>query len=308
MAIASKITELNRRLGVPGLAEVVPGNGGLPKVSITSPTAVGEMYLHGAHITSWKPAGAEEVLFLSSRSRWEEGQAIRGGIPICFPWFRAKSDDPHAPAHGFVRTKAWQLDSIVQRGDAISISMFTESDDSTRRWWPADFRLVHRATFGLELNLELEVINNGITTARFQEALHTYHRVGDVRTARLHGLDKVHYLDNTDANREKVQDGDVVISSQTDRAYLTSQPEVVLEDPTLRRRIHIAKENSRTTVVWNPWIEGARALADLGDDEWTQMFCVEASNVLDCAVDLAPGTQHRMAATIRVERMPQSEG
>ena len=288
METASKIAELNRRFGIPGLAEVVAGNGGLPKVSITSPAAAGEMYLHGAHVTSWKPGGAGEVLFLSSHSRWQDGKAIRGGIPICFPWFRAKSDDPHAPAHGFVRTKSWELEAIAQHGNAISVSMFTESDDSTKRWWPADFRLVHRATFGAELQLELEVINTGTTTVRFQEALHTYHRVGRVETARLHGLDEVHYLDNTDSNREKVQHGDVVIASQTDRAYLTAQPEVELEDPTLHRRIQIAKENSATTVVWNPWVEAARTLPDLGEDEWTQMFCVEASNVLDCAVESNP--------------------
>jgi glucose-6-phosphate 1-epimerase len=306
METADNVKELNRRFGVPGLAEVVRGNAGLPKVSITSAAAAGQMYLHGAHVTSWKPAGAEEVLFLSSHSRWEEGCAIRGGIPICFPWFRAKSDDSHAPAHGFVRTKAWQLESIVQRGSAISVSMFTESDASTRRWWPADFRLVHRVTFGSELYLALEATNRGTMPVRFQEALHTYHRVGHVQTALLHGLNKVHFLDNTDSNREKVQDGDVAIVSETDRAYLTAQPGLVLEDPTLKRSIHIAKENSRTTVVWNPWVEGARALADLGDDEWTQMFCVEASNVLEYAVDLAPGKQHRMAANIRVVGLPDS--
>ncbi len=304
MEAANKITELNRRFGIPGLAELVAGNGGLPKVSITSPAGPGEMYLHGAQVTSWKPAGAEEVLFLSSRSRWEDGHAIRGGIPICFPWFRAKSDDPNAPAHGVVRTKAWELESIIKRGDAISICMFTKSDASTKRWWPADFRLVHRATFGSELHLELELTNEGTMTVQFQEALHTYHKVGHIRTARLRGLEGVHYLDNTDSNREKVQHGDVVIASETDRAYLTSQPELELEDPTLRRCIHITKENSHTTVVWNPWVEGARALPDLGDDEWTQMFCVEASNVLGSAVDLAPGQQHRMAAKISVVPLP----
>src|ERR1035438_7344738 len=130
------------------------------------------------------------------------------------------------------------------------------------------------------------------------------HEVVHVQMARLHGLDQVHYLDNTDSNREKVQHGDVAIASETDRAYLTNQPGLELEDPTLHRRIHIAKENSLTTVVWNPWVEGARALPDLGEDEWTQMFCVEASNVLDYAVDLAPGKKHRMAATIRVAGMP----
>ncbi len=306
MVNASQVTELNRRFGIPGLAEVVAGKGGLPTVSITSPAAAGEMYLHGAQVTSWKPAAAEEVFFLSSRSQWQDGQAIRGGIPVCFPWFRAKSDDPHAPAHGFVRTKSWELEAIAQRENAISVTMFTESDDSTKRWWPADFRLVLRATFGAELHLELAVTNNGVTAARFQEALHSYYKVGHVQQARLCGLDKVHYLDNTDGNREKVQDGDVVITSQTDRAYLTALSEVVLEDPTLRRRIYIAKENSRTTVVWNPWIEGAKALPDLGDDEWTQMFCVEASNVLDCAVEIAAGKQHCLAATIRVADMPDS--
>jgi glucose-6-phosphate 1-epimerase len=300
MVTATDLAELNRRFGIPGRAEVAEGHGRLIKVSVATPTVLGEMYLHGAQITSWKPAGSEEVFFLSSRSRWEDGQAIRGGIPICFPWFRAKSDDPKAPAHGFVRTKAWDLQSIEQHGDAITISMSTEGDDSTRRWLPAEFRLIHRATFGPELHLELELTNYSPASIRFQEALHSYYRVGDVQQARLRGLDQAHYLDNTDSNREKLQHGDVVLTSETDRAYLTSAPEVELNDFALRRRIRISKENSHTTVVWNPWMTGARALPDLGDGEWRQMLCVEASNVLSEAVDLAPGQQHRMTATIRV--------
>jgi glucose-6-phosphate 1-epimerase len=304
MQTAAQITELNRRFEIASVAEIVEGQGGLAKVAITCPTATAEMYLHGAQVTSWKPAGAEEVLFLSSRSQWQEGHAIRGGVPICFPWFRAKSDDPTAPTHGFVRTKAWRLESIVQRDGAVSVSMITESDANTKRWWPADFRLILRATFGSELRLELELTNTGVTAVRFEEALHSYFKVGQVQASRLHGLDKVQYLDNTDSNREKVQQGDVVLAAETDRAYLTRQPQAQLEDPTLRRGLHIAKENSSTTVVWNPWAEGARALADLGDDEWTQMFCVEASNVLSGTVDVKPGQQHRLAVNIRVADAP----
>src|SRR5580658_4956201 len=112
----------------PANASVVKGNGGLQAVRIACPEAAGEMYLHGAHVTSWKPAGREEVLFLSSQSRWVDGRAIRGGVPICFPWFGDKADDPQAPAHGFVRTKAWQIESIVKDGDAVTVSMFTVSD------------------------------------------------------------------------------------------------------------------------------------------------------------------------------------
>lgn len=301
MEINHSVIELNRRFGVPGVAEIAAGNGELPKVSITSSAAMGEMYLHGAQVTSWRPAGAKEVLFLSTQSRWQEGQAIRGGIPICFPWFRGKTDDPHAPAHGFVRTKAWQLESITQRGDAISVSMSTGSDDSTKRWWPAEFRLVHRATFGSELRLELELTNRGTTSIRFEEALHSYLRVADVHDARVHGLDAIPYLDNTDANREKVQQGDLAIVAETDSAYLTDRPEIELRDSSAGRRIRLTKQNSLTTVVWNPWETGARALADLGAGEWTQMLCIEASNVLGCAIDLPPGEQHLLTAVITTE-------
>ena len=122
------ITELDRHFGIPDIARVCEGDGGLARVDITSPLAHGEMYMHGAHVTSWRPTDREEVLFLSSKSRWEEGQAIRGGIPICFPWFRAKTDDPHAPAHGFVRTRSWQLGSIVETSAGVAVTILTESD------------------------------------------------------------------------------------------------------------------------------------------------------------------------------------
>src|ERR1700674_969278 len=123
----------SRRFEIPGTASVVEGNGRLQKVGINCPEASGEIYLHGVHVTSWKPASREEALFLSSQSRWENGHAIRGGVSICFPWFGGKADDPNAPAHGFVRTKAWQLESIAQAEDGVTVSMFTESDDDTKR-------------------------------------------------------------------------------------------------------------------------------------------------------------------------------
>jgi glucose-6-phosphate 1-epimerase len=289
-----------RQFEIPGTASIVEGNGGLQKVRITSPEGVGEMYLHGAHITSWKPAGREEVLFLSSQSRWEHGHAIRGGVPICFPWFGGKADDSKAPAHGFVRTKAWQIESIAQAGDGVTVSMFTESGNDTRRWWPADFRLVHRVTFGLELRLELEVTNTGKTSMHFEEALHAYHRVGNVLKTRVGGLCAVHYIDKTDSNRTKTQNGEIAIVSETDRVYLNTSDAIEMEDPALRRRTRVAKENSRTTVVWNPGMQKAHSLSDFADDEWIQMICIETSNVADFALDLAPGQQHKMKALVRV--------
>ncbi len=297
---ALKIEELNSRFGIPGLAQVVVDEGGLLSVRVTTPLCDGEMHLHGAQVTSWKPAGAEEVIFLSRQARWEEGKAIRGGIPICFPWFRAKADDSHAPAHGVVRTKIWTLESIEQNAGGITVSMSTQSDPDTRRWWPADFRVLHRVTFGRELKLELTVSNTGAKPFRFEEALHTYYRVGDVRKVRVRGLDGVTYLDNTDSNKKKKQNGDVVIGSPTDNAYLNTQNPLQLLDPALNRSIQITKQNSDSTVIWNPWAEPARALSDLGNDEWQDMACVEGSNILENAVELAPSADHRITVTMTV--------
>jgi len=289
-----------REFEIPGTAQVVEGNGGLPKVRITTPEAIGEIYLHGAHITSWKPYGAEEVLFLSSQSRWENGRAIRGGVPICFPWFGGKPDDAKAPAHGFVRTKSWHLESISEVGSAVTVSMFTESDETTKRLWPSEFRLDYRATFGHELSLELVMSNMGTTSLRFEEALHTYHRVGNINEVRLRGLDGIQYLDKTDSNRRKLQQGEIAITSETDRVYLGTRDPIELDDPVLHRGTRVMKENSDTSVIWNPWIDKTRELSDLRENEWTQMLCIETSNVSDFAVDLAPGQQHAMKARVSV--------
>jgi glucose-6-phosphate 1-epimerase len=297
------IGTLDRNFRIPEIARVSNGNGGLARVEITSALAHGEIYPHGAHVTSWRPAGSEEVLFLSTKSRWEEGRAIRGGIPICFPWFRGKIGDPKAPAHGFVRTRSWQLGSIVEDSAGVTVSMFIESDEQTRRWWPAEFRLEYRSTFGSSLILELVCTNTGATSLRFEEALHTYNRVSDVENVRLQGLDGTSFLDNMEANKEKTQAGDIAIAAETDSAFINTQKAVDLLDARMGRRIRVEKANSNTTVVWNPWQEGAKTLGDLGENEWKQFLCVEASNVIAAGVTLAPGEQHTMSAVLSVARL-----
>jgi glucose-6-phosphate 1-epimerase len=300
MSSANQIDAWNERFAIPGIAQIAAGNGGLPMIQITSPMASAEIYLHGAQVTSWKPAGTEEMIFLSEQSRWEDGKAIRGGIPICFPWFRAKADDPKAPAHGLVRTREWKLDAITQEQDSVVVTLATESDEQTRSLWPHEFRIVHRIVVGTELKLELTVTNTGDGPFHFEEALHTYYRVGDVEKLRIVGLDGVAFLDNRDGNSLKLQAGDLILTQATDNAYLHTQDPAEVVDPVLGRRLRLEKRNSLTTVAWNPWQDGAAALADLGDDEWKQFVCVEASNILDGGITLAAGAEHTMAATIRV--------
>ncbi len=153
---------------------------------------------------------------------------------------------------------------------------------------------------GAELSLELHVVNTGSEAMRIEEALHTYHRVGDAEQVRVAGLDGTAYLDNMDGNHEKGQSGDVVFRAQTDNAYLDTAQAVEVVDPVLGRSIRTTKKNSRTTVVWNPWSDGAKALADLGDDEWRSFACAEASNIMAYAVDLATGEEHTMGAVLSV--------
>ena len=297
----SSIEELNRRFAIPGITQVLPGNGGLPKVQISTAHAIAAIYLHGAQVTSWCPVGKQEVLFLSTQSHWQDGRAIRGGIPICFPWFRAKADNPKAPAHGLVRTREWQLDAIASNADqSCTVTCSTRSDEATRSLWPFDFRIVQSITVGPSLRMELSVSNIGTTPFHFEEALHTYFAVNDVEHVRVRGLDGIHYLDNTDANREKTQNGELIFAGATDNAYMKTIGTVELVDAGLARAIRTEKENSSTTVAWNPWQQGAAALSDLGDDEWRKMACVEASNILASAIELAPGAEHTMRATLTV--------
>ena len=303
MTSSTDIEKLNGRFGISGVAAIVAGNGGLPKVRVTTPEATADIYLHGAQVTAWQPQGGDEVIFLSKESRWEDGRAIRGGIPICFPWFRAKADNAKAPAHGVVRTKSWQLVSVEKAGADVVVTLATESDDVSRQWFPFEFRVVHRVTVGKELKLELIATNTGSVPFKIEEALHTYHAVSDVHQVRVAGLDGVKFLDNMDGNAEKTQAGDVVIAQPVDNAYLHTRHALELIDPVLKRRVRIEKENSSTTIVWNPWEKAAKALADLGDDEWTGFACVEASNILAAAVTLAAGEEYTMAATISVHAL-----
>lgn len=294
----TSLEQLQQRFRLPGIARVDVGRGGLPLVRVTSPAATGEMYLHGGHVTAWAPAGGGEVLFISERARYEDGRAIRGGVPVCFPWFGALDDRPDAPAHGCVRTKAWQLDAIEEDAGAVSVTMSTASDDDTRRYWPGDFRLEHRVTFGASLTMALTAVNTGTAPFTFTEALHTYYRVGSIHDVRVTGLAGVPYLDSLDGRRERVHDHDIVFTEEVDRIYLGSADPIVIQDEALGRRLAVHAQHSRTTVIWNPWIRKAQALADLGDDEWRDFVCVETCNVSPMAVTLAPGERHVMRVKI----------
>ena len=297
------LSELQQRFTLPGTLKFDAGEGGLTRAVINTPLASGEVYLHGAHVTRYQPAGAQPVLWMSGKSVYQPDKPIRGGVPICFPWFGPRSGEPASPIHGFARIKEWRVESAEQlAGGGMQIVFALGADEQTRAIWPHAFAARYSVTFGSTLELSLRVSNTGHGPFSFEEAMHTYLAVGDVRQVAVAGLEGTTYIDKTDALRQKPQgDAPVTIAAETDRVYLNTQTTCVLNDPAMRRRVRVAKQGSDTTVVWNPWIAKSKAMADFGDDEWTGMICIETCNAGERRVTLQPGQGHEMAATISTE-------
>lgn len=274
------------------------GAGGMNRIVINTPGAEAHVYLHGAHVTHYQPKGQPPVLFLSRQSHFAAGKAIRGGIPVIFPWFGPRAGDPAAPMHGFARTAEWSVKEIKPRCEAVGVTLALTGSDATRRWLPNEFELLCTICVGSSLEVSLEVCNRSASAFTFEEALHTYLSVGDVRQAGIEGLDGRTFIDKTAAMARARQSGPVRIERETDRVYVDTVDDVSAADPINGRRLVVAKTGSRTTVVWNPWVEKAQAMADLGDDEWPRMLCIETANAAENAVTLAPGQSHTMTATI----------
>ena len=294
--------QLQNRFATPGVS-ISAGRGGLTRVTVDTPVAFAEVYLLGAHVTRYCPAGGDELLFISSKGHFEVGKPIRGGVPICFPWFGPNADNADAPMHGFARTREFTIESIARSGDDVAITLTLTSDEATGKWWAADFILRHRIVIGQRLSMTLEVQNTGRSAFSFEEALHTYFAVDDVRKATVTGLAGVSYIDKTDGMKLKQQTAPKVeFKGETDRLYLSTDATTTITNTRPGESVVIDKSGSNSTGVWNPWIDKARAMADFGDDEWPKMLCVETVNARDNAVTLAAGETHRMTATIQSNR------
>jgi glucose-6-phosphate 1-epimerase len=297
----TSLDSLNARFALPAALRFEAGSGGLVRAVVAVAAAEAHVYLHGGHVTHYRPAGHDALLFLSERSSFVEGTAIRGGVPVVFPWFGARAGDPSAPDHGFARTREWTVESVERPDDdSVAITLVLGPDDGTRGIWPHDFRLRHRVAVGEQLEMTLEVENRSREPLTFEEALHTYLLVGDVRQVSVTGLGGATYIDKTDGMNRRTLAGDPLrLIGPTDRVFLDTRASCAVTDPVLARRLIVDKQGSATTVVWNPWREKAETMADLGHDAWRSMLCVEAANAADDAIHLAGGQRHTMRVVIR---------
>lgn len=273
---------------------VEPGEGGLPRVVLTSADGGrAEVYLHGAHVTRWTTARGDDVLYLSPRSRWEPGQAIRGGIPIIFPQF---ADQGPLPKHGFARTALWTIAESSPNAATLVLS----DTDETRAIWNFAFRAELRVDLSDQLSMSLTVRNTGDRAFEFTCALHSYFHVTRVRSVWIDGLKGVRYRDKVEGGEKVERERQVRFHGETDRIYLNAPDELRVVDGAAWESVVVRKHGFTDAVVWNPGLEKARAMDDLGEEAFPHFVCVEAACAAD-PVHLEPGEAWTGEQTIRVE-------
>ena len=301
---SSDLSALNSRFAIPGHVLFKEGPGGLVVAEIANRHAEAAIALQGAHVMTWQPRGQEPVLWLSRFGKFAPGKSIRGGVPICWPWFGPHAEDAKLPGHGFARTVMWEvLETRAQPDGATFIRFGLIETEATRAQWPHPSSAQLRVTVGAELKIELVTRNAGSAPFRIGEAFHTYFHISDVADTAIRGLEDCAYLDKVGGTTRKTQQGPIVIESEVDRVYLDTEADCLIEDRGLQRRIRIATKGSRSTVVWNPWIEKAEKMGDFGPEGYRGMVCVESANAVDNVVTVAPGAEHVLLAVISVEEL-----
>ena len=298
------LTALNADHAMPGRLDLVEGPGGLPFIRVRNDHAQALVSVHGGQVLSFQPTGAgADLLFVSEQALFQPGKAIRGGVPICWPWFGPDPQGQGRPAHGFVRTRRWDLrqTSALPNGETQVVLGLNDTAD-TRALWPHAFDLSLTLTIGSTLRLALTTRNTGDTAFEVTQALHSYFTVGDIAQVRVQGLDGCAYIDKAAGagGAVRLQNGDLTVTAEVDRVYTHAPAPAPLSivDGALKRRVRIACEGSRSTVVWNPWATIAAGMADLKDDAYRRFVCVETANAADEVITLAPGAAHTLVAQI----------
>jgi D-hexose-6-phosphate mutarotase len=277
----------------------IQGPGGLPMLAIENQHAQALVSLYGGHLLSFHPRGEEEILFTSSKSQYERGQPIRGGVPVCWPWFGQHATDKSKPMHGFARLSEWTLkDTETTHDGATRIELELHETPHSMALWPHPFRLTLIIIVGMSASLELQAENRSNEEVVLTGALHTYLNVAEARDTHITGLDDTFYADSLAEQRVNLQRGKLIVNEEINRIYRETGNTCILHDPGFGRQLVVKKSGSRSTVIWNPWIERAAALPDLGDEDYRRMVCIEAANTIYDAVHLAPGASHVLATEI----------
>ena len=296
--------QLNTQFGIGKQLNFRADSSGLIVAEISNAQASASLCLQGAHLMAWQPnSQAVPVVWLSRDAKLTAGKSIRGGAPVCWPWFGAHASESSFPGHGYARTVPWQVvESGHEPNGATRLVLRLVESEKTRAQWPHASQLNLTVIVGETLRMELTTENTGNTDFVIGTALHTYFQISDIGAVRITGLEGGEYWDKVGDSTLRKQQGAITFSGETDRVYINTANECVIEDDKLKRRIHITKSGSLATVVWTPWTEKANKMGDMGQPNgWREMVCVESANAIENVVKVAAGSRHSMIVEYRAE-------
>lgn len=298
------IEQLNADYGIADQLKFSQGKGGFPLIEINNQQAKALISVYGGQVLSFQPTDEpEDLMFVSENAYYQEGKAIKGGIPICWPWFGPDPEGLGRSSHGFVRNRQWQVAATETTREGETKVRFELSDsEETREIWPHRFELAIEILIGNTLTVELITRNIGKQTFSITQGLHSYFKVGDIDQVKVLGLEGTKYIDKVDNHKEKNQEDRLTIAEEVDRIYTNVQPELTIEDGSLSRRIQIKSDGSRTAVVWNPWVEISKKMADLEEEDYKHFICVETVNTATEVVEVSPDSEYRLRANYSVNR------
>ena len=306
----TSVEQLNARHSIPGQLGFRANAEGLIFADIDNDFAKASICLQGGHVVSWQPKDqARPVVWVSSQAKFAPGKSIRGGAPVCWPWFGPHEKESAFPAHGFARTVQWEVsDSRTLETGETELTLMLLANEQTRAQWPHACRLEIAVAVGKTLRINLITTNLGDSAFTIGEALHTYFEIGDIGEVMVSGLEACEYLDKVENFARKRQAGAIAFSGEVDRVYVNTESECAIEDAQLKRRIRIAKSGSRSTVVWTPWTEKAEKMGDFGPGlsgkgGWREMVCVESANAIDNLVSVPAGHTHALSVAYSVESL-----
>lgn len=274
----------------------IEGKGGLPFVKVSNTKASALISIYAGQVLSYQPVGeTEDLMFLSESAYFQEGKAIKGGVPICWPWFGAAPEDPDFPDHGFARNSYWTVSSVdlLEEGDTkIKLKLF--DSETTHKTWPYEFILSLEIIVGNNLSLELSTCNTGKQPFIITEALHTYFNVGEASQVQVLGLEHAEYLNKAENYVEVCQIAAIALTNETDRIYTDVKHDLTIVDPVFKRKIKISSSGNKNVVVWNPWVARSAQISDLGREDYKRFICIEIANAASDTVEIEPGEEYKM--------------
>ncbi|PSV10622.1 D-hexose-6-phosphate mutarotase [Photobacterium leiognathi] len=265
---------------------------GISIIRVIHPLAEAGISLHGGHLIWFKPAGEKDIIWLSENAEFDTQKAIRGGIPVCWPWFGKAG----TPSHGFARTSQWTLQEHRENENGVIVSLQLEDNEETRAIWPHKFNNVLTFEIGTELKVSLTSTNTDSQPWSYGGALHTYFNIADINNIEITGMGAT-YLDSTQQGKACEGGGVLTFTSETDRVYTQPEATITINDKNNERNILVTNEGHNAAVIWNPWQELSISMGDMADNSFETMVCVE-STIHQPSIELAPGQSHTLATTV----------